>query len=227
MKQIIGTKIMVTMIFVFLMAVPLISAQETLGVFKQNQCVELTQTCASCSYINFTKVTYPDSTIALGNVEATKIGSVFNYSFCNTTQLGNYKVWGIGDVDGTDTVFAYDFDVTVNGKEPAEGIVIVVFVILFLVVFFFGLLYFFKALGHVLELNMDIIDTVVLVGTYLTVFFFYYFSMEYLGNAMINDILEIVVTVGAFTHVLLPLIGFLVSFIMTNLKFKKKSRITY
>jgi hypothetical protein len=35
------------------------------------------------------------------------------------------------------------------------------------------------------------------------------------------------ISIGAVTHMFLPLVGFLVSFIMTNLKAKKKARITY
>jgi len=39
--------------------------------------------------------------------------------------------------------------------------------------------------------------------------------------------LETAISVGAVTHVFLPLVAFMVSFIMTNLKFKQKQRITY
>lgn len=216
---------MVTMIFVFLMAVPLISAYEP---HKQNTELQFSFTSNNATACNVTKANTPNG-IVLINQESTKSGQTFNNTIAsgNFTSLGNY-CFNIVCTDGIQNIGgSICREVTINGKEPAEGIVIVVFVILFLAVFFFGLLYFFKALGHVLELNMDIIDTTVLVGTYLTLFFFYYFSIEYLGNSMINDILEIAITVGAFTHVLLPLVGFLVSFIMTNLKFKQKSKITY
>jgi hypothetical protein len=199
----------------------------TLGIYKQNSCIELKQSCADCSYVNFTRVSYPDGTRAMNNTEATKDGSNYNLEFCNTEQLGTYIVEGIGDVGGTDTVFAYDFEVTLNGKEPAEGILVVVFILIFIGIFFFGLIFFFQALEQAIQLNMDLYDTIKLMGSYFSMWMFYYFSMEYLGNSFINDILEVAVSIGAYTHVFLPLVGFLVSFIMTNLKFKKKARITY
>lgn len=107
--------------------------QQSLGTYKQDECVELIQTCASCSYVNFTSVKYPDSTKALGNVEAQKQGSEYNYTFCQTSQLGQYIVNGIGDVDGTDTVFAYDFDVTHSGyknQDDSASMVVTLFVLL-------------------------------------------------------------------------------------------------
>jgi hypothetical protein len=66
-----------------------------------------------------------------------------------------------------------------------------------------------------------------MISNYLGLWVFYYVSYEYLGNAVMNDILELAISIGAVTHVFLPLVGFLVSFIMTNLKFKQKARITY
>jgi len=205
-----------------------VSAQtETLGIFEKDSCIQLKQTCADCTYVNFSRVSYPDSTLALGQVTSEKVGSIFNYTFCNTTQLGTYVLEGIGDVEGTDTVFSYDFDVTLNGNPPGDGVVVVVYTIMFILFIAFGITYFIISLGHTIQLEMDLIDLTIMVSTYLAMWVFYYVSFEYLGNPIINEILEIAISVGAVTHVFLPFVAFLLSFIMTNLKFKQKARITY
>ncbi len=96
--------------------ITLVSAsQEELGTFKQGDCMQLKQSCTNCTYVNFTKVSYPDSTIALTEVEAEKNGMSYNYTFCNTTQLGIYIVEGFGDNGGTNSIFVYDFEITKTG----------------------------------------------------------------------------------------------------------------
>jgi hypothetical protein len=114
-------KLILTLI-VSMFLISLVSANQiaTLGTFKQNECIELKQSCADCSYVNFSRVSYPDGTRAMNNTVATKDGSIFNLEFCNTDQLGTYIVEGIGDVEGTDTVFAYDFEVTFSGSKLSE-----------------------------------------------------------------------------------------------------------
>jgi hypothetical protein len=132
-KLIIGILLSIVMITI------VSASMSSLGTFKQNECVELKQTCASCSYVNFTRVSYPNSTRALGNVQADQDGSLFTYEFCNTTELGTYIVDGIGDVDGTDTVFAYDFVVTPSGFNiGSEGSTVLIGVFAIMLIFSIG-----------------------------------------------------------------------------------------
>jgi len=104
-----------------------------LGIFKVDECISLYQVCSDCTYVNFTSVLYPDSTVAINTVSATKTGSVFNYTFCNTTEVGNYLVFGIGDLGGINTTFTYDFDISLSGKNQTNnpiGLVVPVFSII-------------------------------------------------------------------------------------------------
>jgi len=198
----------------------------TIGTFQTGEEVRISQVCADATYINISSITYPNSSTAVSNIEMTSSGSgEFYYNFNETEQLGRYDVRGISD--GCTKTYATYFEVTVNGKEPAEGIIVVVFTLIFILFIAFGLTYFIISLGHVIQLDMDLIDTTVMISTYLAMWVFYYVSFEYLGNAVFNSILEIAISVGAVTHVFLPIVGFMVSFIMTNLKFKQKARITY
>jgi hypothetical protein len=121
MKKIKKVVIFVTLIFL-LSQVYLILGIPTLGVFKVNTCVELKQTCANCSYVNLTSIIYPDSTSTVINMEMTKDGSVFNYTFCNNTLLGTYIVNGIGNPQGVQTIFAYDYSITTTGNSSSYTI---------------------------------------------------------------------------------------------------------
>lgn len=92
------------------------AAQSSLGTFKQNECVDLLQTCSSCSYNNISGVFAPDSTKLLGETVMEASGTVYNYTFCSTNHIGIYQVTGHGDLSGTDTAWTYDFEVTPSGS---------------------------------------------------------------------------------------------------------------
>jgi len=98
-----------------------ISALDNLGTFKQNDCVRIVQTCATCSYVNISSVSYPNSSIAIANKEMSDAGDgEWYYDFCNTSLIGRYDVRGKGDLSGTDTSFATWFDVNGTGYELTQ-----------------------------------------------------------------------------------------------------------
>lgn len=137
--------------FLFLIGIA-IAEDTTLGVYRQGDCVELKQICASCSYVNFTRISYPNSSVAVSNIEADKNGVSFSYDFCNTSELGIYIVEGIGDVDGTDTIFVYDFEVTYSGLKITEGkaILYISFFILLILLFIIN----FIGMGYLPKRNV-------------------------------------------------------------------------
>jgi len=107
----------ILLIAIIFLQLTFVSAIESLGTFKQNDCIQLMQICSNCSYNNISSVLYPNSTQALGQVVMIKIGTNFVYTFCNTSMLGNYIVNGYGDVEGLVTVWAYNFEVTTTGNS--------------------------------------------------------------------------------------------------------------
>lgn len=134
-------KLILILIGIFLISF-VSASQETLGIFKQGECVRLIQLCGDCTYNNITSVSYPNSSIALLDKEMTKSGAEFNYTFCNTSELGVYNVNGVGDLGGIDTVWAYNFEITFNGKEKlntGEGISLFISLVVMIIVavFFF------------------------------------------------------------------------------------------
>ena len=187
------------------------AAQTTLGTFEQGKCVRLIQLCGDCTYNNITSVVYPNSSVAVSNVEMTKDGAEFNYAFCSTNETGKYLVNGVGDLTGTDTAWAYDFQITINGKEPPSGIVIVVFSFLFLIVLgmLVGLLLY--NLGHLAEKDFDVKDLIYNLSAYFILWGIYLLGKEYVGNIFMNNFLEWVIGITALTNVIFPIILFILS----------------
>ena len=115
-------------IFIFLSLLllsPLINAeQESLGLFKQGECVPIIQICGDCTYVNISSVLINNiegSKLIIINEEMTKTGPLYNYSFCNTTTLGEYNVNGIGDPKGIIEPYAYNWYITPTGKDFELG----------------------------------------------------------------------------------------------------------
>lgn len=99
------------------------SAITDLGGVKATTCIQLPQTCATCTYNNLSSVQLPDKTYALqGEYAMQKTGTSYNYTFCNTVQLGTYLVDGHGDIGGVDTGWGgYIFEVTSSGFTIGVG----------------------------------------------------------------------------------------------------------
>ena len=194
---------------------------------KQNTELNFSITSNFATSCELTTINSPTGIILIEQTDTSTGTFNFNVLSGNFSSLGTYCM-NIVCTDGVDITSGQECrEVTLNGNEPASSGIVVVFSLVFIAIISFGIVYFIKALGHVIQFEMDIIDTAVLMSTYFAMWFFYYFAQTYMGNPLINNILEIAIDIGAITHVFLALVGFLVSFIMTNLKFKQKARITY
>lgn len=132
-------KIFLLMLFLL---IPLAVAEvETLGVFQINKPIDLVQTCSNCTYCNLTKVQFPNSTIKRIGKNMDKRGSEYNYSFSQTSLIGNYIATTCCDVDGIITCVSYDFEVNGTGTTFTVGqsILYTVFIIILLFVYIISL----------------------------------------------------------------------------------------
>ena len=73
----------------------------------------LIQTCVTCTYVNISSITTPNSTEYI-NIGMTKLGTTYNYSYI-PNQQGTYYYSVIGDKDGTLTEETLCFEVTKTG----------------------------------------------------------------------------------------------------------------
>ena len=106
-----------------LLFISLVSATQTnIGTKQLDDCIDLIQTCADCSYVNFTSYTMPNGTRTVIEKIGIKDAVSFTYNNCNlTSRLGTWIIDGHGDVGGTDTIFSYTYDVTTTGNPTPDG----------------------------------------------------------------------------------------------------------
>ena len=115
MKKIILLTLIVGM---FLLSFTTASIPNLEGAFTPGSCLDLPQTCPDCTYNNISKIivmTTTDIITVSGEVIMTKDGTDYNYTFCNTTLVGDYVVHGYGDVGGTKDTWEYEFKITKTG----------------------------------------------------------------------------------------------------------------
>jgi hypothetical protein len=117
-----GRKLSVFLLMTFLLF-SMVSAIETdIGTKKVDSCIDLIQTCADCTYVNFTSYTRPNGTRNVIEKVGVKDAVSFTYNDCNITdELGTWIIDGHGDVGGIDTVFSYTYEVTTTGNPTPEG----------------------------------------------------------------------------------------------------------
>lgn len=109
-------------------------------IYRLDTNITIVQTCANCTYMNFTSITLPNSTVVQFDLNMTRNGPKFiQYYFVD--KVGKYVVTICGDVNGILTCNDYDFTVTPSGDElsPGQGM-------LYLGVFIVSLFIFFLAL---------------------------------------------------------------------------------
>lgn len=142
-----NNKFLLTMMMALIMLSLVSASQSSLGTFKQGDCVPIIQLCGTCTYSNLTHViinTNDNSTLlTIYNVGMEKNGALFNYTFCDTRNLGEYNVGGVADLDGVDDAWAYDFDINLMGEELTEAksniyIIMLVITMLFLALTVWG-----------------------------------------------------------------------------------------
>jgi hypothetical protein len=122
------------LIAIFLFAFVSPASLPSLGTFEQGQTVRITQVCSDATYINISSVSYPNSTIAVSNIEMTSAGSgEFYYDFTSTNPLGRYDVRQISD--GCEKTFAYYFEINLSGIQKDTTLIVSnIFLILLILV---------------------------------------------------------------------------------------------
>jgi hypothetical protein len=112
----------------------LVSASlESLGTFKQSETVRITQVCSDATYINISSISYPNSTVAVSNIQMTSSGSgEYYYDFNSTDTSGRYDVRGVSD--GCEFTFATTFEITLSGEQRDTTIIVSDIVLLLAVI---------------------------------------------------------------------------------------------
>jgi hypothetical protein len=115
---------LISLIILSIFLVSFVSAN--LGTYKQGDCVNI-KTILNSSSVNISTISYPNSIVVISNQIMTKQGQTFNYTFCNTSNLGTY-IYDYFDSNGD--VYVNSFDVTPSGFTDTLGFYFVLLLIL-------------------------------------------------------------------------------------------------
>jgi hypothetical protein len=104
----------------------------------QRDCARLIQSISNVTFCNITEILYPNLSIALEtDVEMTKDGSRYNYSFCDTGTLGIHIISGVCGNTTNQNTFDYHLEVTTGfiGSLGFYVIIISIVALLFILGF--------------------------------------------------------------------------------------------
>jgi len=120
--------------FIFINLTNLASSADTISPIKVSTCGQLPQLDATVAWENVTSVQLPDKSINNFGQFMDKNGPYFNFTFCNTSQLGTYYVNGY---DNNSISWKYDFKVTANGQalETSNSLLYVIVLVISFVFF--------------------------------------------------------------------------------------------
>jgi hypothetical protein len=128
--------ILLTLIgMILIIGIGLISAEVTpinsiLGTYKIGECVTLYNTCADCTYMNFTSLLYPNGTLLLTNQNMTQSGEDYYFDHICLDQLGEYKYNTCGDLEGVVSCEPIYIYTTPTGGQESNLTTFVVMIIL-------------------------------------------------------------------------------------------------
>jgi len=137
-------------LFLFILLITFVSAGEYIQPVRQGNTMTLRQTCPDCIYVEFISMTYPNQTETAFEVNMSKSGETYTYSFGNTSQIGEYEFKSCGDLLHTSsntrivTCETITFPVTSNGEKVSLSNSIIVIVFLLIAGLLFGLGYSFN-----------------------------------------------------------------------------------
>ncbi len=178
-------KILLTlMLGVFLISFA--SAQiQSLGTFKLGDDINLIQTCDNCTFNNITSVLYPNSTQTIGEFSMTKTGTIYNFTLSSAriTEVGIYIVNGFGDLNGIDTVWNYNFEVTPSGviqESILNNSVLLILVFLSLIFLVIGAYYKIASFGFIGSILL------ILSGVYTMIYGFNNYTDLYTRGAAVS-----------------------------------------
>lgn len=200
-----NSSISILLIILLIIILPSITSAN-LGTFKQGNCISI-RVLSNCSNINLVEVTSFNQTFVINSAMTHIGGQTFNYTFCNTSQLGMYSYsWNDFCIDCSEGQCGNSFFVTVTGQESSTSKAISYVLIWIIGLFvFLGLLIVGIYLpaennrdqmtGYILDVNnLKYVKIFALLFAYLVAMFMAYFSwmicFAYLDMAFLSSIFQ-------------------------------------
>lgn len=174
-----------TLVFMIL---PMVSS--SLGSFKQGDCISI-RVLANCTNVNLTEVTILNNTYVINKQMTLLGGQTFNYTFCNTSYLGEYSYsWNNYCVDCSNNDCGNTFEVTPTGYTISTSKSIIILIGLFILFIIGAGLFFFGIYNQMPIIKIFSIGLSILIIAY---------SIGYGLNTMNNSIGEFTNLTSSFS----------------------------
>lgn len=182
----------------FILVLPLIYSATSLTPVKTSECANLLQSISNATFCNVT-VYYPNQSIGLDNQLMTKIGDIYNYSFCDTQNSGIYTYLTQCNPNGMlGDPIPVDFLVNGYGSEVSTGQTIGYAIVFIISLLIFGITLYgaFKMPfnnnrdeeGKVISINdLKYLKVVLWVIAYLELLFIISISKNMALGFLLND----------------------------------------
>jgi hypothetical protein len=195
--------------------------QQSLGVFKLNEKINLIQNCINSTYSNITRVIYPNSSYAINTqVVMTKNGNDYNSTFILSNKTGQYLVYGECNLDGVPTSWVYNFMVSQNGESPkGEGFDIFIYII-FIVATLGLFLTLILTTAHIATASETIFSMLLSWGFYILLMITSYLSLYQLDSfvtTLSNQFLDVTV----WSNGVLPVFSLIITIFVKSTQKKR------
>lgn len=180
--------------------------------------------CSDSALCNLTLM-LPNGELIVDNSPMTYNPSYFNYTFelseIEKAPIGIYQASMCCLDNGEQNCGTFTIEMTGNGKPPASSGIVIVYIIGFLIIIGFLVYIIIYDMGHIINMDFDLLDLAFNWGLYFSLFGFYMLGEVYLGNPEISNILTWILSIGALTNGVVPLIALIVSLFYNAFQRKK------
>ena len=137
----------------------------------------------------------------------------FNIKGGNFTTNGIYSqmVYCNSTAEDKGAFVLNSFEVTPNGKETPDGLIVVFFLAIFIIFLIYLVAILFYGIGHIVSLDFDLQDLGYNLGGYFALLGVFMLEKQYLGNLQIEVFLNLFIEIGAITNVFFPVVAFILS----------------
>jgi hypothetical protein len=206
----------IILLLMLVMILPLINAE------KVNSNISIDFSCSNSTYgnISYIKNIVTSEYLIYTETTTTKKGNHYNYTLPSSlnNKIGVLEVVYHCDIDGKDTNSGYRIDITGNGKSEPDGVIIVLFIIVFLILVGLSCYLSLYTIGHLINADFDIIDLSFDLGLFFMILALYFLEDYYLGNEAIGEYLLWFISAGGIMLVLVPFIAFILSLVHGSFK---------
>ena len=185
---------------IMIMSIGMVSAISSLSPVKQNECITLPQTEFNSNLQTIKAIAYPNKTIVLQDVNMTKNGFDYYYTFCNTTELGVYTVNGCSDI----SCWGYPFSVTPSGDSDLSNtslsfvLILIIFSVMFMVI------------GYSIDNDKWLLKTVLYITALLIMILNIALGLQLSQSANISSLMTTALIVGTSAFAILIVYMFII-----------------